>query len=225
MKNYLTFIFSVFVLSSFGQTNSIQNYIGFQARLIDLMPFEFSFIHDNNSGVSYTLRAGYGKGEKNSFGTATNFNKNNMYYIGNFNNLSSNFTFNQSYSALFFKTGIVFSKIKKVNYTFYNIVNYSYVNCNDKIIINNNDQLYGSVINEYTEKNTYQALEYEGNFQFKLTPQICYGIGYIFGAKINPKIPFRNILPGIENGSTYTPAQGVGQNVYLNFSLSLMYKL
>jgi len=221
MKKLVTLIFSILFLNGFGQIkpNTNQNYVGFQARLVDLMPFEFSYIHDNSSGISYTVRAGFGSGVKNVVNTRSFLN--NSYYI----NLNNDFTFEQSFSALFFKTGIVFSKLKKPNYTFYHIVNYSYANCTDKIIINNNDRLYGSYIVEYREKNINHALEYEGNIQFKLLPNLDYGVGYILGFKINPKIPFTSALPGIEKGSTYTPSQGVGYNVYLNFSLSLMYKL
>jgi hypothetical protein len=222
MKKLVTLIFSILVLNGFSQIkpNDNQNYVGFQARLIDLMPFEFSYIHDNSKGVSFTLRGGFGSGIKNAVNANYSYNYNSYY-----NNLNNNFTFEQSFSAIFFKTGIIFSKLKKPNYTFYHIVNYSYANCTDKIIINNNDKLYGSYIVEYREKNINHALEYEGNIQFKLLPNLDYGLGYILGFKLNPKIPFTSVLPGIEKGSTYSPSQGVGYNVYLNFSLSLMYKL
>ncbi len=65
----------------------------------------------------------------------------------------------------------------------------------------------------------------EGYHQLKLSKKIYFGLGYILGYKIRNEIPFKDVIIGIENGSQYSPSQGIGTKVYLNAEASLMYKL
>ncbi len=221
MKNKLTLLIILIVnLNIAAQTNfqsGTKNYIGYQARLIDLMPSEISFLHIKNDGLSFAIRGGYGESTKNNV---------SVYSVTNFNNYSSYSTnFKQSFEVYFIKTGVVISKQTRPTLNVLHLINFNSTFANEKATFKKYDPLYGSYSTEYKEQNNYHSIEYEANIIHKLTSKIHYGMGYMFGIKLNNHIPFKKVIPGIQDGSSYTPSQGFGNGFYINISVSLMYKL
>jgi len=203
------------------ETNVPEKFIGIQARLIDLMPLEISYLRIQKTGFSFAIRGGYGKGKKNTITSLYTNNNYNSYY----NTLGSITKYDQTFEAFFIKPGIIISKKYTPVFSSYYLINYSYAQTNDKLSITSQDQLFGTYTNEFKENHVYQAIEFEGNYQLKLAKKIYLGIGYILGYKIVNEVPFKDVVIGIENGSQYSPSQGLGTKFYLNAETSLMYKL
>ncbi|MFZ4796339.1 MAG: hypothetical protein ACOYMA_02525 [Bacteroidia bacterium] len=224
MKNLFSIIllcFSVFVNAQTKETNIPEKFIGIQARLIDLMPLELSYLRIQKTGFSFAIRGGYGKGTKNKI---IKFYSNSFYnsYSNDFSNIIN---FDQTFDAFFIKPGIIISKKYTPVFNSFYLINFSYAQSNDKLSITSQDQLFGTYTNEYRESHVYQSVEIEGYNQLKLTPKIYFGLGYILGYKIRNEIPFKDVIIGIETGSQYSPSQGIGNRVYINAEASLMYKL
>jgi hypothetical protein len=212
---------SAFVNAQTKETKTPENYIGIQARLIDLMPFEISYLHIQKTGFSFAIRGGYGIGIKNRINNLNPFFYNNNYY----NDFSKIISYKQTFEAFFIKPGIIISKKYTPVFNSIYLINFSYAQSNDKLSITSNDQLYGTYTNEYRESHVYKAIEFEGNYQLKLSKKIYFGLGYILGYKIVNEIPFNDVISGIENGSEYSPSQGIGKTFYINANTCLMYKL
>lgn len=215
-------------LSAFSQqiqTTKTENLLGIQARLIDLMPFEISYIRLNNKWPSFAIRGGYGWGRKNETTTNTNNNNRspNFYNIIFYYNYGRKFTLEQTFEAIFIKLGIIFFKKKGTYFTNSLLFNYNIAKSFDKLYINSEDQLYGNVQNVYYENHIYQSIEFEGNHQIELIRKVKFGMGYVLGYKIQNQFPFENQIKGIEKSSQYSPSQGVGSKVYVNLLLGVMY--
>lgn len=222
MRNFLLLLLLFFAYVSNAQTkeaNFQEKFIGIQARLIDLMPLEISYLRIQKTGFSFAIRGGYGKGTKNSI---KSFYSSYYRYNNYFSNLIS---FDQNFDAFFIKPGIIISKKYTPVFNSFYLINFSYAQTNDKLLITSQDQLFGTYTNEYRESHIYQSIELEGYHQLKISKKIYFGLGYILGYKIRNEIPFNDVIIGIEKGSQYSPSQGIGTKVYLNAEASLMYKL
>lgn len=230
MKNSLLCCLLLFCLNTFSQNiepAKVENLLGIQARLIDLMPFEISYVRLNTKWPSFAVRGGYGWGQKNESTTSTNnyinipaFYNNTFYY-----NYGRDFSFKQTFEAIFIKPGIVFLKTRGTYFTNCLLFNYNIAKSFDKITINSQDQLYGNVETLYYEDHIYQSVEFEGNHQILLNGKVKLGMGYVIGYKIQNQIPFQNQISGIDNNSQYSPSQGIGSKAYVNLLVSLMYSL
>lgn len=222
MRNLLLILLLFVVTTSLNAQTLInktpEKYIGLQARLIDLMPFELSYLSVKSVGFSFAIRGGYGSGTKNNI---KSFYTNNYFYNSN----SYITKYDQNFEAFFIKPGIIISKNRTPIFTTYYLINYSYAQSNDHVSITSQDQLYGVYNKEFNEKHVYQAIEFEGNYQLKFTGKIYLGLGYIFGYKLVNEVPFTSVIKGIENGSQYSPSQGHGVRVYVNANASIMFKL
>ena len=220
----LYFILAMFVcqfgLSQNPLTNRTSNYIGLQARLIDLMPFEISYLHIGEKGISFSIRAGYGEGIKNNTTTQVNNWLSPVY-----TNYGRDFSIKQSYRAVFIKPGIVFAKTHSYYFNSFYLINYSIAKTYDELLIESEDQLYGKFKSKFQEEHFYQSLEFEGNHQLKITKRFGMGMGYILGYKILNEVPFQENIKGIDLSSQYSPSQGIGKIIYVNLLLSLMIKL
>lgn len=213
----IIFIIHLNITAQINFQSNTKNYIGYQARLIDLMPSEISFLHINNDGLSFAIRGGYGEGSKNNVPV---YNLSNIRTYNTYNT-----DFKQSFEVYFIKTGVVISKLTRPTFSVLHLINFNSTFANEKATFKKYDPLYGIYSTEYKEQNNYYSVEYEANIIHKLTSKIHYGMGYMFGIKINNHIPFKKVIPGIQEGSSYTPSQGFGNGFYINISLSLMYKL
>jgi hypothetical protein len=216
IKYFILIILFVYSSLSFCQEKikRFDNFIGYQARLIDLMPSEISYLCINKKkGFSFAVRGGFGNGEKNKLSST------GISFVGN------NFSINQTFNAFFIKPGLLFATVRKKRYATYILLNYNLVHSSEKLRIENDDQLYGKYIIEYRHEKFYHSVEFENHIQFKLSPKIYYGVGGILGLKLNNTIPFADIFPYLSKASTYTPSQGSGNSVYINYSISLMFKL
>jgi hypothetical protein len=228
MKNCIFFILLFGSLNTFSQqaqSTKIENLLGIQARLIDLMPFEISYIRLNNKWPSFAIRGGYGWGRKNETTTSTN-NINTIPHLYNVNfyyNYGRKFTLEQTFEAIFIKPGIIFLKKNGTYFTNCLLFNYNIAKSFDKLYINSQDQLYGNVENVYYENHIYQSIEFEGNHQIELIRKVKFGMGYVFGYKIQNQFPFENQIKGIEMSSQYSPSQGVGSKAYVNLLVGVMY--
>lgn len=223
MKSYLLFIFILFQCvstNSYAQQNSRReklNVIGLQARLIDLMPFELSYLHLSGKKLpSYALKLGYGNGERNVVANAG---------INGYASTSQGFNINQTFSAFFVKPGIVLYAKKRAILRSAYILNYCIAQSKDKMVITSQDQLFGMLKQTYNETNTYQSVELEANHSFYRASLFELTFGYTVGYKFQNQIPFTNLVNGIDNGSTYSPGQGVGRFVYVNLYIGFSVKL
>lgn len=222
MKKLLLIFFCLLLFESIAQidknNSSAIHLIGIQARLIDLMPFELSYIKLKKKGLSFAIRGGYGKGDKNK--SETNTYRNYSVYRPTL------FTYSQSFESYFIKPGIVFATNKSPIFRSIYLINYSIAKSYDKMIITADDPIFDSYIQTNKESHVYQSLEFEGNHQLNLFKEkIYFGFGYIFGVKTVNDVPFKSILKGIDEGSQYSPSQGIGKYIYINSNMSLMYKL
>jgi hypothetical protein len=218
----LYFITAIFIYKIGLSQNPLahSNYFGVQARLIDLMPFEISYIHVSEKSISFSFRGGYGEGIKNNTTTQVN---NWLYPV--YTNYGRNFSINQSFRALFIKPGIIFAKTHGYYSNSFYSLNYNIAKSYDELLIENEDQLYGKFTTKYREEHLYQSLELEGNHQLKITKRYAIGMGYLFGYKMVNEVPFQNNIQGVDKSSQYSPSQGIGKIVYVNLLLSIMIKL
>ncbi|MES2380386.1 MAG: hypothetical protein V4538_05045 [Bacteroidota bacterium] len=223
MKIYLliTYIFihglSITTYAQYSSRREKLNVIGLQARLIDLMPFELSYLHLSGKKLpSYALKLGYGKGYKNAVGNAG-------IYV--YPPSDPNFSIDQSFTAYFIKPGIVLYAKKGAILRSACILNYCIAQSKDKMVITSQDQLFGTLQQTYNETNTYQSIELEANHSFYRTSLFELTFGYTAGFKFQNPIPFTTVVNGIENGSTYSPGQGVGRFVYVNLYIGFSVKL
>lgn len=212
-----------FGLSQNPLANNNSNFIGIQARLIDLMPFELSYLHIREKGISFSLRGGYGEGIKNNTTSEVNKWLGGQYPV--YTLYGRDFSINQSYQAVFIKPGIVFAKTHSYYFNSFYLINFSLAKTYDALTIDSEDQLYGRIKTKYKESHLYQSVEFEGNHQLKINKKIGMGMGYVLGYKIVNEIPFQNNIKGIDLSSQYSPSQGVGKVIYVNLLLSLMIKL
>ncbi len=226
MSRKVFFLFLVFNFSNmtgFAQEkvkSGNLDLIGLQARVIDLMPFEISYIHLANNKLSYAIKAGIGIGNKNAVDYSDG-----LYYDYYSTGYYNHFTFNQSFVGYFIKPGIVIAKNKNPIIRSVHLLNYCISQSKDKLELVSDDQLFGKLTQTYEETNTYQAVELEGNFAFHRGSSFEVSFGYILGYKLHNPIPFTSVIKGIEQGSTYSPGQGVGRKAYVNFFIGLAYKL
>ncbi len=223
MKSYLLFVFILLQFLSINsyaqQSNRIQklNVIGVQARLIDLMPFELSYLHLSGKKLpSYALKLGYGNGDKNVVANAG---------INGYASNSQGFSINQTFSAFFVKPGIVLYAKKRAILRSAYILNYCIAQSKDKMVITSQDQLFGTLKQTYNETNTYQSIELEANHSFYRASLFELTFGYTVGYKFQNQIPFITLVNGIENGSTYSPGQGIGRHAYVNLYIGFLVKL
>jgi len=229
MKNFVLFCLLILGLNVFAQkadTAKVENLLGIQARMIDLMPFEISYIRLNTKGLSYAIRGGYGWGSKNETTTSTNNFTNTLfnYNIGLYYNYGRQFTLDQTFEAIFIKPGIIIYKGKGIYFSNFILFNYCLAHSFDKLAINAKDQLYGKVETVYYENHTYQSLELEGNHFIALGQKINLGLGYLVGFKMQNEIAFTSKIYGLDQNAQYSPGQGIGSKVYVNLLLSTMYK-
>ncbi|MFZ4797026.1 MAG: hypothetical protein ACOYMA_05995 [Bacteroidia bacterium] len=230
MKNFILFCFSILGINVFAQkadTAKVENLLGIQARMIDLMPFEISYMRFNTKGPSFAVRGGYGWGRKNESTTSTRKTLSNpaLYMYVYSYNYGRQFTLDQTFEAIFIKPGIIIFKSKGNYFTNCLLFNYCIAKSFDKLAINAQDQLYGNVETVYYENHTYQSIEMEGNHYIALSKKTNLGIGYLIGYKLQNEIAFRSKIGSIDNASQYSPAQGIGSKAYMNLLLSIMYKL
>ena len=210
-------------LSQSISSNRNYSYIGLQARLIDLMPFEISYLHIREKGISFSLRGGYGEGIKNNTTTEVNKWLAGQYPV--YTSYGRDFSINQSYQAIFIKPGIVFAKTYSNNFNSFYLINFSIAKSYDELIIESEDQLYGKFKSKYLEEHIYQSVEFEGNHQLKINKRFALGMGYVLGYKVVNQVPFQNNIKGIDLSSQYSPSQGIGRLVYVNLLLNFMIKL
>ncbi len=228
--NILFVLFLGLSISGIGQIQSKEKtlkIIALQARVIDLMPFEVSYMHLQNNGFSYALKAGFGIGTKNEMdNNLVNVFASNFYNSSSFRNVYSGaFDMNQSFVGYFIKPGIVIAKNKNPIIRSVHLLNYCISQSKDRLELVSDDQLFGKLKQTYEETNTYQAVELEGNFAFHRGSSFEVSFGYLLGYKLHNPIPFTSVIKGIEQGSTYSPGQGVGRKAYVNFFIGLAYKL
>lgn len=229
MKTWIICFAILFHLPAYSQTktnNKAEHYLGIQARLIDLMPFEVSYLRIKPKWPSLALRFGYGMGQKNETTTETyNYlRQGSNSSINFFTNYDRNFTYFQTFEAVFIKPGFIIHKSKGQFFTNFFLVNYCLSKSFDKITIIADDQLFGKVELNYYENHTYQSVEFEGNHQIMLGKKINLGMGYVIGHKIQNEVPFTSLISGIEGNSQYSPAQGIGTKAYLNLLVAILYK-
>jgi len=229
MKTWIICLAILFHLPVYSQTKinyKPEHYLGIQARLIDLMPFEVSYLRIKPKGPSFALRFGYGMGQQNETTTETyNYVRQGSNSSINFyTNYGRNFNYFQTFEAIFIKPGFILHKSRGIFFTHFFLVNYCLSKSFDKITIIADDQLYGKVELNYYENHTYQSVELEGNHQIMLGKKINLGMGYVVGYKLQNEVPFTNLIYGIDENSQYSPAQGIGTKAYLNLLVALLYK-
>lgn len=195
-------------------------FIGYQHRLIDIAPSEISFININPKKNSFSIRIGYGKGEKYNLLSEDSFvNYSGALRYNNSTKITNNF------EAFFIKPGYIFKyKVKRKRISFHG-VNLNLTYSNDQLTVLSIDKLFGEINTTHKKINFYSSIEYEKCHLINLFPKLIFGFNYILGIKIINPTPFDKLISGIDKASSYTPSQGFGNFLYVNASISLMYKL
>jgi hypothetical protein len=194
--------------------DSINNYWGLQTKLIDYFPIELSYIHSQNSRISYLFKLSYVKPFDVKFSNANSYK---LYSVAN----ASNFESIKSSNAFSSKIGIMLWHFYDDDLGLrYISLNGTCTYASEKITITTNDVIYGKTITNYNENNIFSTIELETQ---KVT---SYGLsfGLIAGYKtINPT-PFGSIINGIENITTYSPGAGFGSKLYFNIQVGYHFK-
>ncbi|MEI7979937.1 MAG: hypothetical protein WCI53_13900 [Bacteroidota bacterium] len=215
MKKKFQFFISAFFLffSTINAQTIVKNpdkkeiIIGIQTRAIDLLPFEFSLMAYKQTKFSYTLKLGLNYFKKNIFDDVY------KYQSGSVSNRT--FSHDQKFKAIYIKPGINF--INRPDKRGENFVNFNavFTYAFETFELTSEDKIYGKVTQNFTEENVYAGLEME----YLKIYNSGISIGGIVGYKLINTVPFKNIVQGLENASTFSPGMGFGKTFYFNISI------
>ncbi len=195
------------------------NKIGIASKLIDKIPVEISFVHLNDTAISFLLNAGYCQF---NFDVPFKFtgDLNYPYQISNMN---------YSAKSAYLKGGIILfhtkGYVKSANvYNSLNVIG----SATDYVLqIAYHDDIYGNIIQNYKERKYNLALEIETGILVNLGKSKRFVIhsGFSIGAKLINQKPFDNAIKNLDQITTYTPGIGYGNVLYLNISIGLGFRV
>lgn len=213
-KKFQFFISALFLFISTNNAQTIvQNpdkkeiIFGIQTRAIDLLPLEFSLIAHKRTKLSYTFKLGLNYFKKNIL--------DNVYKY-QFRRVSNRtFSHDQKFKAIYIKPGInLINRPDKRGENFVNlnaVLTYAF----ETFELTSEDKIYGKVTQNFTEENVYAGIEME----YLKIYNSGISIGAIIGYKLINTVPFKNIVQGLENASTFSPGMGFVKTYYFNISI------
>ena len=142
-----------------------------------------------------------------------------------FNRIGINTQFKSSF--YYVKPGYLLARKVKEKSRFLLFANYLYAQGENAITIKYMDPLLGMVKEVNSQKDTYNALELEFNWQINLGKKLALSTGFNLGKKINQNpILFQGIYNGaFSNRETYFPSVGYYKDAYLLLNLGMVVKL
>jgi hypothetical protein len=186
----VTMLFMVWTVGSFAQiSGGYESYAvaGIQVKMLDAIPYEFSYTKINYGALGYSVKGGYGQYHSgDSYGGRVE--------ASNGTTLNQRFSVNHSAKAFFVRGGLILPCRRRMVYTrFFSLnTNISYAYHRLEFLVNNN------VTDSYRENRLYLALEVEHTWLYDISKS------------------FQRVVPGFNNTNDYTPAQGVGDLLYVN---------
>ena len=198
---------SIYAQNIVSNPNKKDVLIGLQTRVIDLLPFEFSLIVYKKNHLTYSLNLGANYFKKNNFGDVSIFNSGGVNY--------SKFKHSQDFKALYLKGGILLLNRPNDKGENFLKINSVWSFAIENFDLTTEDKIYGKVTRNFKEENIYSGLELEYLKIFNSG----ISVGGIIGYKLINTIPFKNIVQGLENASTFSPGLGFGKTYYYNISI------
>lgn len=190
-------------------------YVGLQTKLIDILPIEVSFVSLKNNGINYLIQAGHVKTNINLSSDYT------LYYYSNSYSSRKDFSHNQTVYASYAKLGFILLKRIQDEKCIFLSLNGTIAYSSETFSIVTKDLIYGTIVKNYNENNIYSSIELQAQKIYKSG----ISIGILTGYKLLHPYAFSQIIYGIdEKSSTYSPGQGYGNKVYLNFAIGYHFK-
>jgi hypothetical protein len=215
---YFSFLFSgwVYAQETEDAQPGIIRQVGINTRFPDLIPYEAYYRRYDPSDIfGFQLKGTYG-----SYFQASNMQMNNVR--------QGAMTYSYVTKAMVVKPGIIL--FKRINNQEH-VTTFSFIAVSGNIAytLNNlvfdfNDPVYGRVKREYDRSALYRGVELEFTNSILWRTFFING-SVVTGAKESQINIFNDIVPGLNNATTYTPGQGYGKLLYIQFLLGVGIRL
>ena len=209
-KHISIFLLILVNLSAYSQIeNTKQYYLGFQTRLIDVFPIEFSFLSIKNNTIGYQIKTGF---------TYAQLNDVFDYY---YNSSNENFKHEQSMKSIYTKFGMVISNFSYLKGSRFAALNNVLAVSQENLSLSTNDKIYGETIKTFNDNKLYGSIELE----FQRIFDNGISLGFICGYKYIHPYAFDEIIQNIKAGSSFSPGQGFGKEGYINLQIGYQLNL